>query len=375
MKWSNILRIIANLLFLAFGLWVMLFAKDNSVAPSRLSIIIFVSIFASMDIRYLDRDESEYDEWISSFPFLDSLIIKLFPSWHIYQKENSDWDWDRYCRISLGFYVIYGGIILTVLTDIGIESFIESFIAILGAIVYFILWTGIILICSFIVSFIPMISVIAIVLFPLLMIYRFIALLTEDIFFRTASISPKALALVAKKHKKWRVRSTAYEQMGDIQSSLAEIAKNASDSDVRKAAVEKLTDQSVLACIAKSNSNADVRIVAIHRLVEYDIEEDLRMDLIRVLGNKLKNSYSEVTRVYASEALMAFYKRYRMEEIEKYNGTHIKTVTSGYSEHTDHTDTTAEYCRAGICNGYDHTDYHIDDSYSYDIKFNTEDTN
>jgi hypothetical protein len=146
---------------------------------------------------------------------------------------------------------------------------------------------------------------------------------------------------------------------------IADVAKGYSEWYVREIAIKKLTGQSVIVDIATRDRDPDVRAVAIHKLVNYDIEEDLRMNLIRVLGYILEKVEIERTRVYASEALMAYYKRYKIKEIEKYNGTHIQTITQRFSEHTD-----TEICHAGIRIG--HTDSRTDDSYSYDIKFNTE---
>ncbi len=55
------------------------------------------------------------------------------------------------------------------------------------------------------------------------------------------------------------------------QGLLADVAKNAINAYVRRAAVERLTDQSVLAEVAKNDKNADVREAAVKRLTLPDV--------------------------------------------------------------------------------------------------------
>jgi hypothetical protein len=191
------------------------------------------------------------------------------------------------------------------------------------------------------------------------------------------------LERIAKKARCWQAREAAVERLTN-QSLLADVAKNDKDSDVRKAAVERLTDQSILADvaqndevysvrqaavervtdqsvlvgIAKNNKEyRSIRIVASHRLVTYDLEEDLLMYIIHLLGDMLKSSDES-----AAETLLAYYRRYGTgkhgEEIRMYKGKY----NGGYSDHTDFED-------CSIACSY-HTDKHTDTTYT--IHFNPE---
>jgi len=76
------------------------------------------------------------------------------------------------------------------------------------------------------------------------------------------------------RHSKSDVRKTAVNKLTD-QSILADIAKNDTDSDVRKTAVNKLTDQSILADIAKNDTDSDVRKTAVYQLTDQSILADI----------------------------------------------------------------------------------------------------
>ena len=82
------------------------------------------------------------------------------------------------------------------------------------------------------------------------------------------------LAKIAKTDSDWRVRTVAFEKLtGAIakltdQAVLAEIAKTGSESLVRKVAVRKLTAQALLAEIAKTDSESDVRKEAVEKLTD-----------------------------------------------------------------------------------------------------------
>jgi hypothetical protein len=76
------------------------------------------------------------------------------------------------------------------------------------------------------------------------------------------------LADLAKNARYIDVRMAAVEYLTD-QSALADVAKTAKDSDVRMAAVEKLTDQKVLVDIAMNDCDLSVRIKAAERMSDF----------------------------------------------------------------------------------------------------------
>jgi len=159
------------------------------------------------------------------------------------------------------------------------------------------------------------------------------------------------------------------------ETKLIRVVKEARCRAARKAAVEKITDQNVLVYFARNDNNdSDVRIAASHKLVEFDLEEDLLINLIRMLGNELKSSKSEYTRIMSADVLIAFYQRYGRNEIREYDDTFIRTESSGYSEYTDYHTDQQEECANCPCTGHSdyHADRHSDTAYSYDIKFKTE---
>jgi hypothetical protein len=192
------------------------------------------------------------------------------------------------------------------------------------------------------------------------------------------------LGRVAKEAYCREARVPAVEKLADP-AVLAYIAKNDSDSSVRLAAVKRVTDPAVLADIAKNDSDSDVCIAAAHKLVEFDLEEDLLTDLIRMLGNALKKSENEGTTRNAANTLLAFYRRYGTskhgQEIRGYEGTH----SGGYSTHSDsHYDNRNSYlsysdsgcsslsgmggCSSDNVHMDSHTDEHTDTSFS--VTFN-----
>jgi hypothetical protein len=61
-------------------------------------------------------------------------------------------------------------------------------------------------------------------------------------------------------------RNLSSREQAEVQTELIAIAKEANDSDVRLAAVERLTDQAMLAEIAKEDCDPDVRLAAVERL-------------------------------------------------------------------------------------------------------------
>lgn len=75
---------------------------------------------------------------------------------------------------------------------------------------------------------------------------------------------------IAKTHKKWDVRKAAVEKLND-QSVLTEIAKKDESPSVRQAAVECLNDQSVLTEIAKKDEYSDVRQAAVQGLDDQSV--------------------------------------------------------------------------------------------------------
>jgi hypothetical protein len=141
------------------------------------------------------------------------------------------------------------------------------------------------------------------------------------------------------------------------------------------AAIEKVTNQVMLVDVAKNASDSDVRIAAARKLVELDLEEDLLTALIRMLGNALKDSENEGTTRNAANTLLAFYRRYGTSkhgpEIRRYEGRY----SGGHSR--DHTDVTTytEVCsnESGLSgcffNKESHTDSHHHDT-TFSIEFN-----
>jgi|GEM_PF-1739308 len=85
--------------------------------------------------------------------------------------------------------------------------------------------------------------------------------------------SQKKLAGVAKNDKD--VRRIAVEKLTD-QKVLADFDKNAKDRQVRYAAVEKITKQKVLADIAKNDKDsAGVRMTAVEKLIDQNLLADI----------------------------------------------------------------------------------------------------
>jgi hypothetical protein len=135
-------------------------------------------------------------------------------------------------------------------------------------------------------------------------------------------------------------------------------------------AVEKMTDQKKLVQVAKEARHWAARIAAAHKLVEFDLDEDLLIVLIRMLGNGLKHSESKTTKENAAEALMAFYRRYGKSKHGKEIRTYEGTYGGGYSDHTNYTSDYYSTCSSlsgeggGCEEGGGHTDYHTDTRYS-----------
>jgi len=82
------------------------------------------------------------------------------------------------------------------------------------------------------------------------------------------------VADIAKNHLHSGVRKAAVVRVTD-QSVLADIAKNDKHPDVRKAAVSQLTDQSALANIAKNDKHPDVRKAAMGRVTDHGLIADI----------------------------------------------------------------------------------------------------
>ncbi len=88
---------------------------------------------------------------------------------------------------------------------------------------------------------------------------------------------------IAKTHKKWDVRKAAVEKLND-QSVLAEIAKKSEYNKVQIAAIQKLDDKTLIAEIAKKDKDQGVRLAAVECLDDQSI-----------LSNIAKtNSYEDV---------------------------------------------------------------------------------
>ena len=179
------------------------------------------------------------------------------------------------------------------------------------------------------------------------------------------------LVRAAKEARCWAARKAAVDKLTN-QDVLADIAKNDSDSDVRKAAVENkyLIDQSVMADIAKNDRDNNVSMAAIERITDQEIKENLLLDLIRKIREQLENSEnSKNARMDAADALKTLYKRYGKTEHYPSQGTY----SGGYSNHRDGHSDEQTGCNTNPC---DHSDSiysdHTDTTYSFDVKFNTE---
>ena len=99
------------------------------------------------------------------------------------------------------------------------------------------------------------------------------------------------LALIAKRSRHWKARKAAVEnEKLTNRKVLAYVAKNDKDSDVRKAAVRKVTVRSVLVDIAKNDIDSDVCKTAAYG---NDIRENLKDAEMFFLEERL-NPYEEV---------------------------------------------------------------------------------
>jgi hypothetical protein len=96
------------------------------------------------------------------------------------------------------------------------------------------------------------------------------------------------------KHSDPNVRREAIEKVTE-QKILYKIVFNDENADVRKAAFEKITDQDVLSAIARNDENADVRKAAIEKVTDqdvlseiakYDENEDVRKAAFEKVTNK-----------------------------------------------------------------------------------------
>lgn len=82
------------------------------------------------------------------------------------------------------------------------------------------------------------------------------------------------LARIAKTGRDYNVRRAAIEKLSD-QAVLADIAKTDRVSDARRTAVEKLTDQVLLAGIAKTGNSSLVREAAVRKLSDQAVLGDI----------------------------------------------------------------------------------------------------
>ena len=168
---------------------------------------------------------------------------------------------------------------------------------------------------------------------------------SNDIILRKKAIKylkdQSVLADFAKNDTDSIVRKAAVEKLID-QDLLVDVANNGKYSNVCIIAVEKLTDPSVLADIAKYGAYSDVCIAAAHSIINYDLEEGLLLDLIQMLKNELNNS-DEISKINATDVLLAFYQRYGKNEhgktmigniIGELNGIIIRTEKGGVGSGT-----------------------------------------
>jgi hypothetical protein len=120
----------------------------------------------------------------------------------------------------------------------------------------------------------------------------------------------------------------------------------------------------VLADVAKNAKDWHVRIAASHQLVNHDLEEDLLMYIIHMLGGLLINSYYESEQSSAAETLLAYYWRYRTGKQGKAIRMYEGEYKGGYSDHKDDGEKDDNCCP--------HYDSHNDTTYT--INFNPENT-
>jgi hypothetical protein len=120
-----------------------------------------------------------------------------------------------------------------------------------------------------------------------------------------------------------------------------EIARAAIEARVylaRYYAIEKLTNQSILAEVAKNDSDSDVRYTAAIQLYKLLLSNgdnnNWLLDVVRFFGDRLKKSGSEAERKEAADILNSLYRRYKRNEICKYDGS---IITVGKSDHSDYT--------------------------------------
>ena len=94
---------------------------------------------------------------------------------------------------------------------------------------------------------------------------------------------PQTLADLAEKARHNRVRTEAALALGDDQTLLAQLAQNSPEDDIRRKAVEKLSDQAALAHVVKNDRNWQIRKIAVSRLT------DQRM-LVEIIQNEKRLS-------------------------------------------------------------------------------------
>ena len=87
----------------------------------------------------------------------------------------------------------------------------------------------------------------------------------------------KSLADIAKNDTTYSVRNSAYKKMGkeDCQQALIDVVRNDKNKNVRKVAVEKITDQKVLVDIAKNDKAYSVHKAAIEKIIDQKVIVDI----------------------------------------------------------------------------------------------------
>ncbi|MDR1920066.1 MAG: hypothetical protein LBQ65_10535 [Tannerellaceae bacterium] len=147
------------------------------------------------------------------------------------------------------------------------------------------------------------------------------------------------------------------------QEFLKEIAIHASDYDVRREAVAKLTDQECLKEVALKDSDRNVRLEAAEKLLEISGDQTPLEAIVSALAKNLKTSDSTSDKRTYAGYLQTIYKRHPNSSIRDqirplnltmiYAGRSHSDITGVHSDsgHTDRYDNECANCPCG-----DHTD-------------------
>ena len=116
------------------------------------------------------------------------------------------------------------------------------------------------------------------------------------------ALGQSVFAEIAKTDSDEQLRKGAVEKITD-QFALADLAKNADDHDVRKSAVEKLTDQTLLVDFAANDRSPFVRLEAAKRLTDRALAQRVFYELFVWEGHGFYLPVSKSPRKEALEGL------------------------------------------------------------------------